>query len=91
MVGDVDAADALQRARKRKETYDLVFIDPPYARTRRPIDDRWGTQLSAQLPALLKPGARVVVESERRMPLALALALEKERRYGDTEIGIYRV
>jgi 16S rRNA (guanine966-N2)-methyltransferase len=85
-----EAAAALKRAQKRKETYDLILIDPPYARTRRPIVDRWGPQFSAELPALLKPGARVVLESERRMPLALGLALERERRYGDTEIGIYR-
>lgn len=81
-----DAAEALRTARKREETYDLVLIDPPYGRARE-----WGPQLSAGLLGLLGPGGRVAVESERRMPLALELALEKGRRYGDTEIGIYRV
>ena len=42
------------------------------------------------LPALLERGARVVVESDRRAPLQLALQVERERRYGDTTIRIYR-
>jgi 16S rRNA (guanine966-N2)-methyltransferase len=79
------AEDALKRARKRKETYDLVLIDPPYGRALE-----LGPRLSAALPALLAPGARVIVESDRRAPLELELALEKERRYGDTVIAIHR-
>ena len=80
-----DALDALKTARERKETYDLVLIDPPYGRA-----CEWGRRLSARLPALLEPGARLVAESDRRMPLELELALSKQRRYGDTEIRIYR-
>jgi len=92
-----DALDALRDASARQETYDLVFIDPPYARARptsqapaTPAAERWGPRLSANLPALLSPGARVVVESDRRAPLELALALERSRRYGDTAITIHR-
>ena len=82
-----DALQALKRARDRKETYDLVLIDPPYGRARE-----WGARLSAVLPALLEPGARLVAESDRRTPLELEseLALVSQRRYGDTEIRIYR-
>jgi len=80
-----DVLRALKTARERKETYDLVLIDPPYGRARG-----WGPRLSASLPALLEPGARLAAESDRRMPLELELALLKERRYGDTEIRIYR-
>jgi 16S rRNA (guanine966-N2)-methyltransferase len=81
--GDVFAA--LQSARDRAEKYDLVFIDPPYRRARD-----WAPELSALLPPLLVPGARVVVESDRRTPLALDLAIEHDRRYGDTSIRIHR-
>jgi 16S rRNA (guanine966-N2)-methyltransferase len=80
-----DVVDALQRARKRKETYDLVLIDPPYGRA-----SALGPRLQAWLQALLAPGARVVLESDRRTPLELGLALEKGRRYGDTTIAIHR-
>ncbi|HEX3909422.1 MAG TPA: 16S rRNA (guanine(966)-N(2))-methyltransferase RsmD [Solirubrobacteraceae bacterium] len=79
-----EALAALRSARERKETYDLIFIDPPYSQARD-----WGPELSAALPQLLGPGARVVVESDRRAPLQVELELERERRYGDTSIRIH--
>ena len=83
-VRERDVLIALQTARRRKETYDLVFIDPPYSQARG-----WTEELSAALPPLLGPAARVVVESDRRAPLRLGLELERERRYGDTSITIH--
>jgi 16S rRNA (guanine966-N2)-methyltransferase len=84
-VRRADALRALRSARAREETYDLVFIDPPYGQARE-----WGPKLSAVLPTLLMPGARIVVESDRRAPLELHADLERERRYGDTSIRIHR-
>jgi 16S rRNA (guanine966-N2)-methyltransferase len=84
-VRQFDALAALRTARGRKETYDLVFIDPPYSQTHD-----LGAEISAVLPSVLSPAARVVVESDRRAPLQIALALERERRYGDTQITIHR-
>jgi 16S rRNA (guanine966-N2)-methyltransferase len=84
-VRRADAREALRRARKREETYDLVLIDPPYGQAHG-----WERELSAMLPPLLAPGARVVVESDRRAPLRLALEIERERPYGDTTITIHR-
>jgi 16S rRNA (guanine(966)-N(2))-methyltransferase RsmD len=83
-VRRAEARAALRIARRRKETYDLIFIDPPYSQARD-----WGPELSAALPPLLRPAARVVVESDRRVPMELELALERERRYGDTSIRIH--
>ncbi len=80
-----DVLAALRSAKARKETYDLIFIDPPYRRAHE-----WGADLSAILPALLEPGARIVVESDRRSPLELAVEIERQRRYGDTSITIHR-
>jgi 16S rRNA (guanine966-N2)-methyltransferase len=79
------ALEALRGAREEGEAYDLVFVDPPYQRA--PI---WASELSVALPAALAPGARVVVESDRRMPLSLNLEIERERRYGDTSVTILR-
>ena len=84
-VRRVDALAALRSARARKETYDLIFIDPPYGHAHE-----WGPELSAALPSLFRPEARVVVESDRRAPLELEVALELKRRYGDTSITIHR-
>jgi len=80
-----EALRALRSARAREETYDLVFIDPPYGQARE-----WGPKLSAVVPSLLRPAARIVVESDRRAPLELQAELERERRYGDTLIRIHR-
>jgi 16S rRNA (guanine966-N2)-methyltransferase len=85
VVRRADALAALERALERKETYDLLFIDPPYARARE-----LGAALSAVVPGLLAPAARVVVESDRRAPLQLDMPIERERRYGDTTIRIQR-
>jgi 16S rRNA (guanine966-N2)-methyltransferase len=63
--------------------YDLVFLDPPYR-------DAAGLGPQLDLSPLLAPGARVVSESDRREPLALAgLEVVDERRYGDTLIRIH--
>jgi 16S rRNA (guanine966-N2)-methyltransferase len=79
-----DALGALQAARKRGETYDLVFVDPPYARARA-----LARELSALLPAVLRAGARVIVESDRRAPLELELDVRVSRLYRDTTITIH--
>ncbi|MCW2968959.1 MAG: rsmD [Solirubrobacterales bacterium] len=84
-VRRTDAATALRSARAAQETYDLVFIDPPYSRAHD-----LGPELAASLPPVLGPAARIVVESDRRAPLELALEVERQRRYGDTLITIHR-
>jgi 16S rRNA (guanine966-N2)-methyltransferase len=82
-----EAVGALQAARKRKETYDLILIDPPYGRA----PELW-PRIAGALPELLAPQGRVVLERDRRTPLPAGLgpALAKERRYGDTLIAIHR-
>ncbi len=80
-----DVLVALGRARERGETYDLVFIDPPYGQA-----GGWEQALSDALPPVLAPGARIVVESDRRSPLRLAADVVRERRYGDTSLIIHR-
>ncbi|MGH2834931.1 MAG: 16S rRNA (guanine(966)-N(2))-methyltransferase RsmD [Solirubrobacteraceae bacterium] len=80
-----DALAVLRDARNERETYDLVFVDPPYARA-----GELESPLARLLPGVLESsGGRVVVESDRRAPLKLPLEPLRERRYGDTLIAIY--
>jgi 16S rRNA (guanine966-N2)-methyltransferase len=80
-----DALRALQDASAAAETYDLVFIDPPYR-----LAAGLGPDLAAALEPVLASGARVVGESDRRAPLDLpGLGTTFERRYGDTLLRIH--
>jgi 16S rRNA (guanine966-N2)-methyltransferase len=81
-----DAFAALSTAREARETYDLVFIDPPYRRAAA-----WASELTRGVEPLLAPGARVVTESDRREPLVLDLGAADERRYGDTVINLHQL
>ncbi len=80
-----DAAVELRAAADRGETYGLVFLDPPYRAA-----GGLGAALEPWLVGLLAPGGRLVCESDRRLPLAVGLPLERQRRYGDTLIRIHR-
>jgi 16S rRNA (guanine966-N2)-methyltransferase len=87
-VRRAEAPAALRNAREREETYDLVFVDPPYRHA-----GVLGRELREALPPLLEPRARVVVESDRRIEQPLRsplLEVELQRRYGDTVITIQR-
>jgi 16S rRNA (guanine966-N2)-methyltransferase len=81
-----DALKALRDAREAGETYDLVFLDPPYR-----LATGLGPELAPALAPILAPGARVIGESDRRTPLDLpGLATTFERRYGDTLLRIHK-
>jgi 16S rRNA (guanine(966)-N(2))-methyltransferase RsmD len=75
--------------------FDLAFLDPPYAAG-------LAAAALAALPPLLAPGARVLLEHDRRTPPEvgkvgpeggeigpLSLQLMDRRRYGDTEVSFY--
>jgi 16S rRNA (guanine966-N2)-methyltransferase len=80
-----DALAALRDAREAGETYDLVFLDPPYR-----LATGLGPELASALAPVLAPGARVIGESDRRTPLDLpGWHTTFERRYGDTLLRIH--
>jgi 16S rRNA G966 N2-methylase RsmD len=70
----------------RGERFDRVFSDPPYAM--RAAQETLDALVESEL---LAPGARVVLETDRREPVPSAppLALADERRYGDTRILVF--
>jgi 16S rRNA (guanine966-N2)-methyltransferase len=65
--------------------YDLVFADPPYDSALR-----IGPRLAERLPPVLTPGAVIVTESNKRVPLELPFDVLRERAYGDTRIAVHR-
>jgi 16S rRNA (guanine966-N2)-methyltransferase len=76
----------LRNARAEGRHYDLVFLDPPYRRA-----SRLGPELAPAVEPVLAPGACVVCESDRRVPIQLRLrtaAEQQARAYGDTLIQI---
>ncbi|HEY6762005.1 MAG TPA: 16S rRNA (guanine(966)-N(2))-methyltransferase RsmD [Baekduia sp.] len=80
-----DALRALRDASEATESYDLVFLDPPYR-----LATGLGPDLAHALIPVLAPGARVIGESDRRTPLDLpGLSTTFERRYGDTLLRIH--
>jgi 16S rRNA (guanine966-N2)-methyltransferase len=80
-----DVLRALRDAREAGESYDLVFIDPPYR-----LAAGVGPELAVALAPVLGPEARVIGESDRRSPLELpGLTTTFERRYGDTLLRIH--
>jgi 16S rRNA (guanine966-N2)-methyltransferase len=76
--------DAVRFLARAEGTFDLVFCDPPYDSA-----SRLAGPLAEHLPALTPEGARIVTESDKRMPLELPFALLTERTYGDTRIAIH--
>lgn len=86
---DVLAIDAVAAAgRPPAAPWQVVFVDPPYA------SDLARRAVTALAPASLAPGARVVIEHDRRgiPPEALGSLLRTDqRRYGDTMVSFFEV
>jgi 16S rRNA (guanine966-N2)-methyltransferase len=81
---EVVRSDALQYLRGGDGMFDLVFCDPPYK-----LAARLGPELTRLIPDRLAKEGRVIIESDVRQPLEVALPLEVERRYGDTLVRVH--
>ena len=78
--------DALAFCQRTSERFDMAFLDPPYRAGLLP-------SLLPQVAALIKEGGVVVCETDADTVLperVEALVLEKDKRYGKTQIRIYR-
>jgi 16S rRNA (guanine966-N2)-methyltransferase len=72
---EVVAAETLAWLERAGETFDVVFLDPPFATD-------LAAKAIAKLPRLLRPGARVYVESARALELPAPWATLREDRAG---------
>jgi 16S rRNA (guanine966-N2)-methyltransferase len=83
---EVVTADGLTHLRRRAETgdepYGLVLLDPPYA-----TDDAAWLELLA-LVEPVAPGAVVVAESDRAVPLPQGWDALRSKRYGGTLVTV---
>lgn len=90
--GTVQTMDALKFVELYADGgYDLIFVDPPYAKW--PGDRDFATEL-LRMPAFkaaLNPGGVVAMERYRRReePENIVLTLSKVRGYGESEIAYY--
>lgn len=78
----IDAKKGIGRLAKQADlSFDLVFLDPPYAE-----DDRESFLETLFAAGILSEGARVVVEGPTRHPVRPlpGMRIVDERRYGDT-------
>lgn len=85
--------DAVRYLSSTPERFDLVLVDPPYARA---LD----AALLAGIRRICRPGGVVVIERGRKMgrgpaqqesraPVIDGLSICDERRYGDTRVDVY--
>ncbi|MCB2223293.1 MAG: 16S rRNA (guanine(966)-N(2))-methyltransferase RsmD [Actinobacteria bacterium] len=81
--GEVVPADAAAYLASTPDTFDLVFVDPPYALPLPSVEEILGL-----VAARLRPGGVVVVHRRAGTgtPRAAGLAPAAVRTYGDTEI-----
>jgi 16S rRNA (guanine966-N2)-methyltransferase len=71
-------ADAMAWCRSGRETFDVIFLDPPY-----PFEE-WPSLLS------IVPAEFVVIESNREISLPDRFALHRTYRYGTTLVTMAR-
>ncbi|MGQ9630914.1 MAG: 16S rRNA (guanine(966)-N(2))-methyltransferase RsmD [bacterium] len=85
---EMDALDAIGLMGRRGESFDVIFVDPPYGRF----------PMGAVLDSLARfdicrPGGMVVLEHDRReeVPEEVGgkLLLKRQKRYGNTIISFY--
>jgi 16S rRNA (guanine966-N2)-methyltransferase len=78
-------ADAGRFLAGERETYDLVFLDPPYE-----VVESLRMPLATHLPRILSPSGRAVLETAAAVELDLSpLEARTTRRYGSTRLTIY--
>jgi 16S rRNA (guanine(966)-N(2))-methyltransferase RsmD len=83
---------ALSSTALRKETFDLVFMDPPYVEVQKGAFAKGlAKALRAGFKAILPPGARVVLEhaSSQAPPALPGVEVDATRTYGDTSLSFY--
>ncbi len=79
-----DYLEALRYFKERNIEFQVIFLDPPYKY-------HFMTQILEELDTyhLLKPGVKVVCETDNEEKIETSLKLLKEKRYGSKWLHIY--
>jgi 16S rRNA (guanine966-N2)-methyltransferase len=80
----MDAVTALATEAAAGRRYDLVLVDPPYQ-----MFSSVQTGLARYLPAVLEPGALIVVETGAAEEPELPLPKRTSRRYGSARLTVF--
>ena len=81
-------ADVQAFLNKHGETYDIVFLDPPYAMDLGPLLEQIGAARVVKVDSL------VIAEHFKKQPSpeqAGRLVLDREKHYGDTVLAFYKL
>lgn len=83
------AERSLRALARRRESFDYIFLDPPY-------DQKLVARSLALIGEsdLLRPGGVLVIEHSSRETIEASygcLRLQDQRRYGDTRLSFYKV
>jgi 16S rRNA (guanine966-N2)-methyltransferase len=84
VVVRADALSALAAETAANRRYDLVLVDPPYE-----MFSSLQTGLARYVPAVLEPGALVVVETAASEEPELPLPKRTSRRYGSARLTVF--
>jgi 16S rRNA (guanine966-N2)-methyltransferase len=83
----VIAAEAASFLKKTIESFDIVFLDPPYAEEQQPLLERIAGSKAVNSSSI------VIAEHFKKQPSpeqAGGLVLQREARYGDTVLAFYK-
>jgi 16S rRNA (guanine966-N2)-methyltransferase len=83
-VLQLDAVTALAAEAAAGRRYDLVLVDPPYE-----MFSSVQQRLARYVPAILEPGALVVVETAAAEEPELPLPKRTSRRYGSARLTVF--
>jgi len=80
-----DALVSLKRLRREGRTFDIIFLDPPYA-------SALGEEALSEVVSILAPDGVAILEHGARKapPEVSGLQFLKTRRFGDTSISVYQ-
>lgn len=81
-VVELHRADALEFVRDAEQSFDIVFLDPPF-------DSGLLARLTAALPRLTRSGGMVYVESSRGVELGAEFRLHRHGRAGQVTYQLF--